>query len=107
MPYSRKIVGVFVGDRSQAALWQSLPTFVYRVPSATLISGKPKQNKYCPVNRIEQLVKKQETSYIERFNNPAVKSGRLVRANLVFLQKVEQSHGAVYLVHHYNTSLRS
>ena len=72
---SREIVGVFVGDRSRQAakrLWQSLPAvyprvFGGRLPPETLdasalfatpISGKL-ISRYCPVNGIERLVRKQ------------------------------------------------
>ncbi len=93
---SREIVGVFVGDRSRQAakgLWQSLPT-VYRQCAICYTDFWEAYEQVLPSNRHRAVGKETgKTSYIERFNNTLrQKSGALSSQNLVFLQKVEQSH---------------
>lgn len=104
---TREIVGVAIGDRTQATareLWDSLPP-VYRQCALCYSDFWAAYAAILPRKRHIAVGKETgETAHIERFNNTLrQRVGRLVRKTLAFSKKVANHIGAVwYFIHHYN-----
>jgi insertion element IS1 protein InsB len=107
---TRKIVGVYIGDRSREGarqLWQSLPP-VYRQCAVCYSDYWEAYEQVIPSKRHKAVGKQTgKTNYIERFTcTMRQRISRLVRKTLSFSKKVENHIGAIwYFVHHYNASL--
>ena len=105
-----EVVGVFVGDRSQAGakgLWDSLPP-VYRQCAVCYTDFWEAYNVIFTTKRHRAVGKESgKTNKIERFNcTLRQRVSRLVRQTLSFSKKLENHIGAIwYFIHHYNKTL--
>lgn len=108
---TREIVGVYIGDRDEAAarqLWQSLPP-VYRQYAVAYTDFWAAYGAVLPTKGPESGGKRNRLSRAteERFNN-TLRQGvsRLVRKTLSFSKSLENHIGAIwYFIHYYNASL--
>jgi IS1 family transposase/transposase-like protein len=107
---TREIVGVYIGNRSQAsaiALWQSMPP-VYRQCAIIYSDFWSAYDRVLPCKRHFAVGKETGlTSYIERFNcTLRQRLSRLVRKTLSFSKKLDNHIAAIWnFIHHYNTVL--
>ena len=112
MPPLKKLLGVYIGDRSKQSakqLWSSLPP-VYRQCAVCYTDFWEAYQQVLPSKRHRVVGKASgQTNYIERFNNTLrQRVGRLVRKTLSFSKMLDNHIGAIwYFVHHYNASLRT
>ena len=108
---TRKIVGVYIGDRSAKAakkLWESMPG-VYRQCAVIYTDHYDSYPPVLPSKRHRAVGKESGcTNYIERFNcTLRQRVSRLVRKSLSFSKKLENHVAAIWnFVHHYNEQLR-
>ena len=106
---SRKIVGVYVGDRDEQGaqgLWDNLPA-VYRQCAVAYTDFWEAYAAIFPETRHRPVDKDTgQTNHIERFNcTLRQRVSRLVRKTLSFSKKLANHIGAIwYFVHHYNAS---
>ena len=93
---SRKVVGLFVGDRDQSGaqgLWDSLPE-AYKESALAYTDFWKAYEKIFPKEQLRQCSKQSgATNHIERFNNTdRQRVSRLVRKTLSFSKKLEKSY---------------
>jgi insertion element IS1 protein InsB len=109
---TREIVGVYIGDRSQASaqeLWLSLPV-QYQEDAVAYTDFWEAYSFAFPNNRHRAVGKESgKTNHIERFNGTLrQRVSRLVRKTLSFSKKLDNHIGAIfYFIHHYNATLRN
>lgn len=107
---TRRIVGVFVGNRDREGakgLWDCLPG-VYRQCAVSYTDFWSSYNEIFPIKRHKSVGKETgKTSYIERFNcTMRQRVSRLVRKTLSFSKKTENHIGAIlYFINHYNDQI--
>ena len=107
---SRKVVGVYVGDRSAKGaegLWRSIP-IEYKENSFFYSDFWEAYNLVLPKEQHSSIGKETGlTNHIERFNNTMrQRCSRLVRLTLSFSKKVSNHIGAIwYFIHDYNRKL--